>query len=331
MKKSVKTLGLGLMLFGVMTTSALAKEAYKLKMGLTPATSSNEYKAAEFFANQLKSESNGKIELALYPNAQLGDDRSMLEQMAGGVLDFMFTEIGRFALYYPEAEVYVLPYMIKDFDHVHRATFETKFGKNLMKKIHNELGITILSQAYNGTRQTTSNRAINSLKDMKGLKLRVPNAPSNLNYAKYSGAAPTPMAFSEVYLALKTNSVDGQENPLSAIRAQKFYEVQKYLAMTNHILNDQLYVVSNYTMENLPKDLQEVVKVAAEKAAAYHTQLFVDEEKGLVDYFKSEGVTVTTPELGAFKSAMQPVYDEYMKKNKKLGKEAIEEITKMAK
>ncbi len=210
----------------------------------------NEYKAAEFFANKVKEKSNGRIEIALFPNGQLGDDRSMIEQIAGGALDFTFTEIGRFSIFYPEAEVYVLPYMIKDFAHVQRATFDTEFGKNLMTKVHDDLGITILSQAYNGTRQTTSNKAINTLAkdfahgqsatfdtefgknlmtkvhddlgitilsqayngtrqptsnkaintlaDMKGLKLRVPNAPSNLNNAKYTGAAPTPMAFSEV-------------------------------------------------------------------------------------------------------------------------------------
>ena len=144
---------------------------------------------------------------------------------------------------------------------------------------------------------------------MEGLKLRVPTAPANLNYAKYSGASPTPMAFSEVYLALQTNSVDGQENPLSAIRAQKFYEVQPYLAMTNHIINDQLYLVSNSTMEMLPEDLQNVVKEAAEAAAEYHTKLFVDEEAGLKDFFKSNGVTITEPNTDEFKAAMQPVYD----------------------
>lgn len=255
MKNTLKVLGLGTMLFGVMTTAAFAAE-YNLKMGMVPGTASNEYKAAEYFANKIKEESNGRIEVALFPNGQLGDDRSMLEQVSGGALDFSFTEIGRFAIFFPEAEVYVLPYMIKDFDHVHKATFDTTFGKNLINKIHDDLGITILSQAYNGTRQTTSNKAINSIEDMKGLKLRVPNAASNLNFAKYSGAAPTPMAFSEVYLALQTNSVDGQENPLSAVRAQKFYEVQPYLAMTNHILNDQLYVIGNETLESLPEDLQ---------------------------------------------------------------------------
>ena len=161
---------------------------------------------------------------------------------------------------------------------------------------------------------------------MKGMKLRVPGAPANLAYAKYTGAAPTPMAFSEVYLALQTNAVDGQENPLSTIKAQKFYEVQKYLAMTNHILNDQLYLVSNITMEDLPANLQKVVKDSAEVAAQYHTKLFMDEEKSLKDFFKGKGVTITEPKMDDFKKAMKPFYDEYRKKNGKAGEEAIKAI-----
>lgn len=324
MKKGLKTLGLGI-LFGVMTTAALAAE-YDLKMGMVAGTSSNEYKAAEFFANEVKEKSNGKIEIAIFPSGQLGDDRSMIEQLSGGALDFTFAEIGRFSIFFPEAEVYTLPYMMKDFAHVQKATWDTEFGKNLMTKIHDNLGITILSQGYNGTRETTSNRAINSVEDMKGLKLRVPTAPANLNYAKYSGASPTPMAFSEVYLALQTNSVDGQENPLSAIRAQKFYEVQPYLAITDHIINDQLYLVSNDTMESLTPELREVVKQAAQDAAKYHTQLFVEEESHLKDFFKENGVTITEPNKDEFKAAMQPVYDEYIKKNGKVGEEGIKEI-----
>ncbi len=330
MKKSVKLLGIGAMLFGVMTTQALAKE-YKLKMGMTPGTAQNEYKAAEFFAKELDTKSNGQIKLSLYPNGQLGDDRSMLEQMSGGALDFGFLEMARFNLYFPEAEVYSLPYMIRDFAHMQKATFETEIGKNIIEKAEKELGVLVLSQGYNGTRQTSSNKAIKSLKDMKDLKLRVPNASSNLDYAKYAGAAPTPMAFSEVYLALQTNSVDGQENPLSAIKAQKFYEVQPYLAMTNHILNDQLYIMSAMTMEDLPEDLQQVVRDAAKAAAEYHTKLFVDEEAGLIKFFKENKVTVTEPNLDEFRAAMKPVYDKYIAKNKEVGKKAIDEITNVGK
>lgn len=314
------------LVFGVMTSMALATE-FELKMGMTAGTSSNEYKAAQFFAKMLKEKSKGEIELKLFPDAQLGkNDLDMMGQLEGGVLDFTFAEMGRFSTWFPEAEVYTLPYMIKDFKHMQNATFNTQFGKDLIKKIEKEKNIIILSQGYNGTRQTSSNRAINSIKDMKGLKLRVPNAPANLAFAKYSGASPTPMAFSEVYLALQTNSVDAQENPLSAVRAQKFYEVQKYLAMTNHILNDQLYLVSAATMEELPENLQKVVREAAVEAAKYHTSLFQKEEASLTDFFMSKGVTITKPKLDDFKNAMKPFYDLYIKKNGKVGQDAIKQI-----
>ena len=105
MKKAVTLLGIGAMLFGVMTTDALAKE-YKLKMGMVAGTSSNEYKGAEFFAKQLAEKSNGQIKLALYADGQLGDDRSMIEQLSGGALDFTFAEMARFQLFFPEAEVF---------------------------------------------------------------------------------------------------------------------------------------------------------------------------------------------------------------------------------
>ncbi|HHT7856807.1 sialic acid TRAP transporter substrate-binding protein SiaP [Pasteurella multocida] len=304
---------------------------YDLKFGMVAGPSSNEYKAVEFFAKEVKEKSNGKIDVAIFPSSQLGDDRVMIKQLKDGALDFTLGESARFQIYFPEAEVFALPYMIPNFETSKKALLDTKFGQGLLKKIDKELNVQVLSVAYNGTRQTTSNRAINSIEDMKGLKLRVPNAATNLAYAKYVGAAPTPMAFSEVYLALQTNSVDGQENPLPTIQAQKFYEVQKYLALTNHILNDQLYLISNDTLADLPEDLQKVVKDAAAKAAEYHTKLFVDGENSLVEFFKSQGVTVTQPDLKPFKVALTPYYDEYLKKNGEVGKMAIEEISNLAK
>lgn len=312
-------------------SSAAYSAEYDLKMGLVAGTSSNEYKAAQYFANEVKANSNGKIEISLYPNAQLGDDRAMIKQLSDGALDFTLGESARFQIFFPSAEVYALPYIIPNFTVAKQALFNTKFGKSLLDRIDNKLGITVLSDAYNGTRQTTSNRPINSLQDMKGLKLRVPNATTNLAYAKYTGASPTPMAFSEVYLALQTNAVDGQENPLSTIQAQKFEEVQKYLALTNHILNDVLYLASNETMKGLPSDLQKVVKDAALKAADYHTKLFEENEQNLIAYFKSKGMVVTQPDLAQFKEAMKPYYNEFIKKNGQEGQDALNEILSLAK
>lgn len=306
---------------------------FEFKFGLNAGNTSNEFKAAEQFANEVKEKSGGKIEIALFPSAQLGDDRSMIEQVSQGALDFTFGETARFNIYYPHAEVVALPYVIPDYATVQKALFETDFGKDLQKKIHDEKGITILAQAYNGSRQTSSNRAINSMEDMKGLKLRVPNAASNLAFAKYSGAAATPMAFAEVYLALQTNAVDGQENPLPTIQAQKFHEVQKFIALTNHILNDQLYLVSNQTLEELPDDLKKVVIDAAKNASEYHTKLFQDGEAELIKFFEEKGVTITKPDNAPFREAMKPYYEEFLKKEGvgEAGKKALEEIQALSK
>lgn len=313
-----------------MSASVFAAD-YDLKFGLVADPGSNEYKAVELFAKEVKEKSDGKVEVKIFPSAQLGDDRAMIKQLKDGALDFTLGESARFQIYFPEAEVFALPYMIPDFATAKKALLETKFGQGLLQKIDKELNVQLLSVAYNGTRQTTSNRAINSIEDMKGLKLRVPNAATNLAYAKYIGASPTPMAFAEVYLALQTNAVDGQENPLSTIDAKKFYEVQKYLALTNHILNDQLYLVSKDTLEDLPENLQKVVKDAAAKAAELHTKLFVDGENTLVEFFKTKGVIVTKPDLKPFRTALEPYYAEYIKKNGEVGKKAVEEISALTK
>ena len=202
-----------------------------LKLGFQANSSSSEYKAAELLKEKAAEYSNGTITVEIYPGGQLGDDRAMIDQVAAGALDMVFAETGRLGLWEPELEIFSYPFAFDDFDHLMRTLTETEYGKGISEKLEAR-GWKILADAYNGTRQTTSNRAINSIGDMKGMKLRVPNADANLAFANYSGAAATPMPFAEVYLALKTNAVDGQENPLSTIDAQKFYEVQDYCALT---------------------------------------------------------------------------------------------------
>lgn len=317
---------LTLMALSLCVASSAFCADYELKFGMVAGSSSNEYKAVEYFAKEVFENSNGKVQIDIFPNAQLGDDRSMIKQLKDGALDFTLGESARFQIFYPEAEVFGLPYMLPNFDVAKKAVFETKFGQNLLNKIHKDLGITVLADAYNGMRETTSNRAIHTIKDMRGLKLRVPNSANNLAFAKYVGATPDPMPFSEVYLALQTNAVDGEENPLPTIYAQKFYEVQKNLAFTRHILNDQLYLVSNITMEELPQDLQTVVKNAAQKASVYHTKLFQDDEKALVAFFQKQGMTITYPDLEPFKEALKPYWQRYMDKNGQVGKDAVAEI-----
>ena len=168
-------------------------------------------------------------------------------------------------------------------------------------------------------------KAINSIEDMKGLKLRVPNAAANLAFAEYSGAAATPMPFAEVYLALKTNAVDGQENPLSTIDAQKFYEVQPYCALTGHIINDNNYIISKIVYDKLSPAQQEAITKATVEAAEFHTNKFIEDETALLEKFEEMGMTITTPDKTAFREACAPMYEEYVAKFGDAAVKAIEE------
>ena len=171
---------------------------------------------AKLFSDKISELSKGDMKVLLYPSAQLGDDRAMLQQLTLGDLDFTYAEFGRMGLWIPRAGAVMLPYVIKDFAHIKRV-FNSDFGLSIRDEMLNKYGWRALDTWYNGTRQTSSNRPLNSIADFKGLKLRVPNAKANLMFAKYSGASPTPMAFSEVYLALQTNAVDGQEKSITYI------------------------------------------------------------------------------------------------------------------
>lgn len=294
------------------STEKNSEKSIELKFGMVAGNQQNEFKAAEKLAEYVNAESDGKLTVNLYPSSQLGDDRAMLEQVSVGALDITFAETGRFGIWVPRASLMGLPYVVDGFDHIQKALYETEYGKGLQEELLNEHNWKIVANAYNGTRQTTSNRAIESLSDMQGLKLRVPEADTLLDYAKFSGASATPMAFTEVYLALQTNAVDGQENPLSTIDAQKFYEVQNFLAITNHVVNDVNYVVSKQTWEELPEDLQAILEEGIKKAAEFHTQLFKDEEASLIAKFKEEGMTVTEPDLVEFKNAVSEAYPKYL-------------------
>lgn len=295
-----------------------------LKIGFQANAGSNEYLAAELLAQKANEYSNGTITVEIFPGGQLGDDRAMIDQVAAGALDMVYAETGRMGLWEAELEIFGYPFAFDDFDHMMRTLNETEYGKSVYSKLEAR-GWRVLADAYNGTRHTTTNKAINSIEDMKGLKLRVPNAAANLAFAEYSGAAATPMPFAEVYLALKTNAVDGQENPLSTIDAQKFYEVQPYCALTGHIINDNNYIISQIVFDKLSPAQQEAITKATVEAAEFHTQKFMDDEAALLEKFEENGMTITTPDKAAFREACAPMYDEYIAKYGDAAIKAIEE------
>ncbi|SHG16914.1 sialic acid TRAP transporter substrate-binding protein SiaP [Ornithinibacillus halophilus] len=283
----------------------------ELQFGMQPNTQSNEYEAAQFLADYVEEESDGQLTITIFPDAQLGNDLSMLGQLTDGSLDITLSEMGRFGEWLPRAELLAVPYVIENFDHIKRVVYETEFGEELRNELIEEHGLRVVDSAYNGTRVTSSSSPINELADMEGMSLRVPEAQTLLDYAEYTGAVPTPMAFGEVYLALQTGQVDGQENPLPTIRAQSFHEVQDYIALTNHVVNDNTYVVSEKTWQDLPEDLRSILEEGIDKATDHHTELFETEEAELIEFFEGEGVTVTEPDVSEFRDALSEAYPNY--------------------
>ena len=331
MKKIIAlTLVLATVLFafaGCGKSDAQADKNVSLKLGFQANASSSEYKAAELLAQKANEYSNGTITIEIFPGGQLGDDRAMLDQVAAGALDLTFAETGRLGLWEPELEIFGYPFAFDDYDHLVRTLNETEYGKGIYSKLEAR-GWKILADAYNGTRQTTSNKPIESIEDMKGMKLRVPNAEANLAFANYSGAAATPMPFADVYLALKTNAVDGQENPLSTIDAQKFYEVQDYCALPGHIINDNNYIISKIVFDKLSPAQQEAITKATVEAAQFHTETFQNDEATLLEKFEENGMTITTPDKAPFREACAPMYDEYIAEFGDAAVKAIEEARK---
>jgi TRAP-type C4-dicarboxylate transport system substrate-binding protein len=170
--------------------------------------------------------------------------------------------------------------------------------------------VTILSPIYLGTRQVNlrEQRNVRTPADLKGVKLRMPGSKEWLFLGEALGATATPLPFGEVYLALKTGTIEGQDNPLPTVRAAKFYEVTKQLVLTSHLVDGIFIALSNKAWQAMTPAQKQRVKAAAVEAARFNDENRIKEEGQLVDFFKSQGLTVTTPDVAAFRKAVQQAY-----------------------
>jgi TRAP-type C4-dicarboxylate transport system substrate-binding protein len=173
-------------------------------------------------------------------------------------------------------------------------------------------------------RHLTANKPVNKPEDVKGLKLRVPEVPLYLEMARAWGANPTPMAFAELYLALKQGTVDAQENPIPTINSGKFYEVQKYLILTGHIMVPQFHAISDKLWKSLSPGDQKILQDAVDEGIAFSNDLLIKQEQSLVDEFKKKGMTVITPDVEAFRKVSMTAIP---KLEEKWGKGLYEKIT----
>ena len=182
--------------------------------------------------------------------------------------------------------------------------------RDRFKLVSEKMDVTPLATVYLGTRQVNLReaKAVKTPADLKGVKLRMPGSKEWLFLGDALGATATPLAFGEVYMGLKTGTIDGQDNPLPSVRAAKFYEVTKQLVLTSHLVDGIFIAISNKSFNALTAAQKQKVTAAAQAAAAYNNENRLKEEAQLVEFFKKEGLQVSTPDVNAFRSTVQAAY-----------------------
>src|SRR6266481_5933422 len=283
------------------STGALGQQ--KLKFAHVYETSEPYHTYAVWAAGEIAKRTNNKYSMDVFPASQLGNETQINQSLSLGTVDLIYTGQAFAGRTHPALSIGGAPYMFRDFDHWKKYS-QSPVLQELMDGYFKKGGNKPIAAFYYGVRHTTANKAINKPEDMKGLKLRVPDAPLYIMYPKVVGANATPIAFAEVYLALQNGTVDAQENPLPTILAKKFYEVQSHINLTGHITEMLFVIVSGSLWSQLSVGEREVFQDVFREACAKATAEIAASEIRLVDEFaKKYGETVVKSDRAAFKRA----------------------------
>jgi tripartite ATP-independent transporter DctP family solute receptor len=298
---------------GTAVSFAMAQEVRTIKVGLQNPKGHPLVTGAEKFAELVEKKSNGKIKVNLFPGGVLGGDQQTVSAVQGGTVEMTILNSGILASQVKDFAVYDFPFLFantKEADTV----VDGPFGKNLHAKLADK-GIVGLGYYELGFRNmTNSKRPLTKVDDIAGLKLRVIPNPINVDWVKALGANPTPLPFPEVYAALEQKAIDGQENPFSVVLANKLFEVQKYLAVTNHQYNPQSVIFSKKVWDSLSAADKKIIQDAVNESSKYQRQVNRDAAKGTLDDLKKAGMTVTefsAAEQAKFREKMKPVIEKH--------------------
>lgn len=248
------------------------------------------HQASVFFKDYLEEKSDGRIIVKIYPNNQLGNEFDVINSiMTDGGADITFTGESMQSVI-PEMGLLGVPYLIRTPEQL-KEVASGEVGKQLEKLALEQANMRMLGYFARGPRNVTANKPIRTLDDIRGLLIRVPTSPITVAAMEALGAKPTPMAFGEVFTSLQQGTIAAQENPLAMIKTGNFYEVQKYLCRTEHLLSYVYIAMSETKFQSLPADLQELTLEAGAKMQEYEHELFLKEEDSLEGFLKEKGMT----------------------------------------
>lgn len=266
---------------------------------------------AEKFKEIVEKETNGRIEIKLFPNNQLGTgERDMIEGIQLGTVDIVVTSTGPLSGFEKKFMLFDFPFLFRDKEHAYKV-LDGEIGQYVLGLLEKQ-GIKGLAWYENGFRHSTnSKREVLTPEDAKGLKLRTMENKVHMAIWRALGADPTPMAWGEVFTSLQQGTIDGQENPIPIIYTQKVYEVQKYVSLTGHVYSPAVILMSKSKFDQLPDDYKEILLRAAKESGDLERKLITEMENEQVEKLKEVGMVVSYPDKALFLEATKSVYDEF--------------------
>jgi tripartite ATP-independent transporter DctP family solute receptor len=300
------TLALGLVLGAA---PALAQDKILLRFSTAAPPADFLSKSLERFQEELEKSAPGQFEIRLHPASSLFRQGTEVPAIQRGNLEMSTMTTFEVAQQIPEWGFFNRAYLFRDWDHVTKV-FSGPLGERFRREVAEKMDIVILAPTYLGTRQLNlrATRAVNGPADLAGVKLRMPGGPEWLLLGQSLGVTPTPLAMPEVYLALKTGQIDGQENPLTIMNAAKLHEVTKQVVLTAHLVQPVFYVLRKPLWDKLSGDQKAKVQAAAVTATRFNDEARLADEQQVADRLKTLGLDLTPVDLKLFRDNADKVY-----------------------
>ncbi len=283
------------------------------------------HKASEVFKKEVEEKSNGEMTVKIYANSTLGGDRDMVEGMQSGTVDIALVA-GVLGNFEPSIQLLEIPYLFhseEEYDKI----IDGEVGQEIKDRVLDKAGVRILSFWDRGPRQVTSNKPINTVDDIKGLKIRIPEINAMKVVWEAMGASPITMAWNEVYTAIEQGVVEAQENPIPFIYSGGIHEVQDYLAITNHKYEYVTFPISETKWQSLTPEQQKIVEEAAKVATEWQDKEVERITEELTKEIEESGVTITKPDTQSFMDLAEKAGNDYgMSLDKELYTKILKEL-----
>lgn len=307
-------------------------KTFNLKFSTASVPNDAHTKALEVLKEEIEKSTEGRVKVEIHHSSSLYNQDNERQALMRGNLEMAYTSAPWMAEFVPSLNMFTAGYMFKDYDHMTKV-LNGEIGKQVFEEVVEKTGVRPLGAFYLGSREINlrENKEVKTPEDLKGVKLRMPNTPSWLFLGEALGANPTPLAFSELYMALSTGAVDGQDNPLPTVQNAKFYEVTKSISLTHHIIDSTWPTINEEVWQEMGPELQEKMYAAVEKAREFTDQTNLKAEAELVEFMKQQGLTVTEPDREAFSTQVLNKYLENKEITKDWNMDLYQQVQDMAK